>query len=48
MKKDKASGIANDPNDWCDEVDDPRYTVDLIAKVTRVSVETVRITDSLR
>ncbi|MFC4155968.1 hypothetical protein ACFOX2_03485 [Corynebacterium marambiense] len=48
MKKDNASGIINDPNDWCDEVDNPRYIVDLIAKVTRVAVETVRITDSLR
>ncbi|MEZ2121443.1 DEAD/DEAH box helicase [Corynebacterium sp. CCM 9203] len=48
VKKDKASGIVNDPNDWCDEVGNPRYIVDLIAKVTRVAVETVRITDSLR
>ncbi|WP_282441207.1 type ISP restriction/modification enzyme [Corynebacterium pygosceleis] len=48
VKKDKASGIVNDPNDWCDEVANPRYIVDLIAKVTRVAVETVRITDSLR
>lgn len=32
FKTDKASGIVNDPNDWCDEHDDPRYIVDLIAK----------------
>lgn len=43
VKKDKASGIVNDPNDWADEVGNPRYIVDLIAKVTRVAVETVRI-----
>ncbi|MCQ9370930.1 damage-inducible protein, partial [Corynebacterium sp. 35RC1] len=47
VKKDKASGIVNDPNDWADEVGNPRYIVDLIAKVTRVAVETVRIVDSL-
>lgn len=22
----QASGFVNDPNDWCDEHDDPRYT----------------------
>ena len=48
VKKDKASGIVNDPNDWADEVGNPRYIVDLIGKVTRVAVETVRIVDGLR
>lgn len=48
VKKDKASGIVNDPNDWSDEVGNPRYIVDLIGKVTRVAVETVRIVDGLR
>ena len=47
VKKDKASGIANDPNDWCDEVGNPRYIVDLIGKVVRVAVETVQIVDGL-
>ena len=47
VKKDKASGIVNDPNDWCDEVGNPRYIVDLIGKVVRVVVETVRIVDGL-
>lgn len=47
VKTDKASGIVNDPNDWCDEHDDPRYIVDLIAKVTTVAVETMRIVDGL-
>lgn len=47
VKKDKASGIVNDPNDWADEVDNPRYIVDLIGKVTRVAMETVRIVDGL-
>ncbi|WP_284864557.1 DEAD/DEAH box helicase [Corynebacterium rhinophilum] len=47
VKKDKASGIINDPNDWADEVGNPRYIVDLIGKVTRVAMETVRIVDGL-
>ena len=47
VKKDKASGIINDPNDWADEVGNPRYIVDLIGKVVRVAMETVRIVDGL-
>lgn len=47
VKKGKASGIVNDPNDWADEVGNPRYIVDLIGKVTRVAMETVRIVDGL-
>jgi predicted helicase len=44
---DKASGIVNDPNDWCDEHDEPRYIVELVKRVTTVSVETMRIVDAL-
>ena len=40
----KDSGIRNDPNDWSD---DPRYIVDLLKRVVRVSVETVRIVRAL-
>lgn len=47
VKKDKASGIVNDPNDWADEVGNPRYIVDLIAKVARVAVETNDIVKGL-
>jgi len=47
IKKDKASGIVNDPNDWGKEHGDPRYIVDLVKRITRVSVETVRIVKSL-
>ncbi|WP_370328529.1 type ISP restriction/modification enzyme [Candidatus Mycobacterium methanotrophicum] len=47
VKIDKPSGIKNDPNDWCDEHDDPRYIVDLVAKVTTVAVETMKIVDGL-
>ncbi|MDK6814569.1 DEAD/DEAH box helicase [Corynebacterium sp. UMB6689] len=47
VKKDKASGIVNDPNDWADEVGNPHYVVDLIGKVVRVAMETVRIVDGV-
>ena len=47
VKTDKASGIVNDPNDWCDEHDDPRYILSLIAKVTTVAVETMRIVNEI-
>jgi len=44
---DKDSGIRNDPNDWCVEHGDPRYIVDLVKRVVRVSVETARIVNGL-
>ncbi len=44
IKTDKESGITNDPNDWSD---DPRYMVDLIKRIVRVSVETMGIADAL-
>ena len=47
VKTDKASGIVNDPNDWSREVGDPRYILDLLARVVTVSVETMQIVDSL-
>jgi predicted helicase len=43
----KDSGIKNDPNDWADEVGNPRYILDLILSVIRVSVETVAIVKGL-
>jgi len=43
----KASGIVNDPNDWSREVDNPRYILDLLARIVTVSVETVKIVDAL-
>jgi len=42
--RDQNSGIVNDPNKFSDN---PRYIVDLIKKVIRVSVETVRIVRNL-
>jgi len=47
VKTDKDSEIVNDPNDWCREHANPRYIVDLVKRVTRVSVETMKIVDSL-
>jgi predicted helicase len=47
VKTDKASGIVNDPNGWADEHDDHLYIVNLIAKVTRVSIETAMIVDMI-
>lgn len=41
---DKASGIVNDPNEYSDN---PQYILDLIQQVTYLSVETVRIVNSL-
>jgi predicted helicase len=47
VKKDKASGIVNDPNDWGLEHGNPRYILDLLKSIVTVSVETVRIVNSL-
>ncbi|MFQ1003065.1 DEAD/DEAH box helicase [Modestobacter sp. SSW1-42] len=47
VKTDKASGIVNDPNDWSREVGDPRYILDLLARVVTVSLETIKMVDSL-
>jgi len=47
VKTDKASGIVNDPNDWSREVGDPRYIIDLLARIVTVSLETMAIVDAL-
>ena len=47
VKIDSPSGIVNDPNDWSREVGNPRYILDLVARVVTVSVETMKIVDSL-
>ena len=46
-KTDKASGIVNDPNDWAEEQGNPRYILDLLARIVTVSVETMKIVKSL-
>jgi predicted helicase len=47
VKTDKASGIVNDPNDWSREVEDPRYILDLLARIVTVSLETMKVVDNL-
>ncbi len=47
VKVDKSSGIVNDPNTWAREQGNERYIIDLIARVTTVSLETVAIVRSL-
>jgi predicted helicase len=44
---DQDSGITNDPNDWAEEVGNPRYILDLILSVIHVSTQTVDIVNSL-
>jgi predicted helicase len=44
---DPDSGIRNDPNDWAKEHNQPRYIIDLVKRVVRVSVETVKIVRGL-
>ena len=43
----KESGIKNDPNDWAEEVGNPRYILDLLLSIINVSVQTVDIVNSL-
>lgn len=43
----KDSQITNDPNDYCREVGDPRYIIDLIKRIVTVSLETNRIVAGL-
>ena len=43
VKVDKRSGIVNDPN----RTDEPRYIVDLIARVIHLSLQTVEIVKNL-
>jgi predicted helicase len=47
VKTDKASGIVNDPNDWSRDVENPRYILDLLARIVTVSLETMKVVDAL-
>jgi predicted helicase len=47
VKTDKPSGIVNDPNDWGLEHGNPRYILDLLKSIVTVSVETVKLVNSL-
>ena len=47
VTRDKDSAIANDPNDWAREHDQPRYILDLLKRIITVSMETMKIVNSL-
>ena len=47
VTSDKDSGISNDPNNWSTEHSDPEYIVNLIKRIVRVSLETMKIVNSL-
>jgi predicted helicase len=47
VTRDRDSGIANDPNAWAREHDQPRYIVDLIKRMVTVSLETIKIVKRL-
>ena len=43
----RTSRIKNDPNDWAEEVGNPRYILDLLLSIINVSVQTVDIVNAL-
>lgn len=43
----KESGIKNDPNDWANEVGNPKYILDLLLSIINVSMQTVEIVEGL-
>lgn len=47
IKTDKKSGITNDPNDWSEEVGNPRYILDLLLSIINVSMQTRKIVSDL-
>ena len=47
VKVDKASGIENNPNDWCDEHGDEKYILKLILSSIAVSLKTLDIVENL-
>jgi predicted helicase len=44
---DKDSNIKNDPNEYCNESEDPKYILNLLKKVINLSVQSVKIINSL-
>ena len=47
IRTDADSGIVNDPDKWGEEHDYPEYIVELVKRVVRLSVETVRLVGEL-
>ena len=48
IRTDSDSGIVNDPNKWGEEHDYPKYIVELVKRIVRLSVETVRLVGELK
>ena len=48
IRTDSDSGIVNDPNKWGEEHDYPEYIVELVKRIVRLSVETVRLVGELK
>lgn len=44
---DSKSGIVNNPNDWCKEINDDMYIYNLLLRIINVSIKTVDIVNSL-
>jgi predicted helicase len=44
---DKDSCLRNDPNDWAREHNQPRYILDLLKRIVRASLETMKIVSAL-
>ena len=47
VKVDSASGIENNPNDWCKEHNQPDYILKLILSAITISLKTLNIVDGL-
>ncbi len=47
VSTDTKSGIVNDPNDWAKEVGDEKYIFNLLLRIITLSVETMKIVNSL-
>ena len=43
----KDCGNKHDPNDWAEEVGNPRYILDLLLSVINLSVKTVEVVEGL-
>jgi hypothetical protein len=43
----KESQIPNDPNDWREEQNNPEYIVNLIKRIVTLSIESIKIIDSM-
>ncbi|MDR2421863.1 MAG: hypothetical protein LBE01_00610, partial [Deltaproteobacteria bacterium] len=47
VKVDPESGIKNDPNDWANDHNEPRYVLDLLLRIVTVSLKTMKIIKGL-